>query len=351
MTSGPAPTWSPERARRWERARGWRVGCNFIPSTAWNQIQMWRGETFDLPTIERELDWSARLGFTSHRVFLHDLAWQEDPNGMLERMDRFLAAAAARKIGILPVLFDGVWNPHPKPGVQSPPRVRVHNAGWVQGPGAFVLADSARQDALEPYVTAVLERFRDDDRIDGWDLFNEPDNPNPAYRDVELDDKPERALELARKVTAWSRAVGPSQPLTIGVWQGEWNVDDEACSDMNRFSLENSDVISFHWYGSLEAMQTRVACLRRSGRPILCTEFMARSLGSTFDPHLGWMRQEGVGAYCWGFVQGRIQTEYPWDSWAKTYEDEPEPWFHDVLRSDGSPYDSAEVDYIRSVTR
>lgn len=350
MSSSSASTWSPERARSWERARGWRVGCNFVPSTAWNPIQQWRAETFDLPTIERELDWSARLGFTSHRVFLHDLVWREDPVGLLARLDRFLDLAAARRIGILPVLFDGVWNPHPKPGVQPPPRRRVHNAGWVQSPGAHVLADPARQDALEPYVTAVIERFGDDDRIDGWDLFNEPDNPNPAYRDVEIPDKAVRALELVRKVVGWARSVDPIQPLTIGVWQGEWNVDDPACSETTRFSLENSDVVSFHWYGPLGEMQARVEVLQRFGRPVHCTEFMARGLGSTFDPHLGWMRGAGVGAYCWGFVQGRIQTEYPWDSWVKRYEEEPDPWFHDVLRTDGSPYDRGEVDYIRSLT-
>lgn len=312
---------------------------------------MWRAETFDLPTIERELDHAAGLGFTSLRVFLHDLAWREDPAGLIERFERFLAAADARRISILPVLFDGVWNPRPKPGPQPEPRARVHNAGWVQGPGAEVLSDPARQEALAPYVTSLIGRFRDDVRIDGWDLFNEPDNPNPAYRNVEIPDKPARALEFARRVVAWARAVDPSQPLTIGVWQGEWDVDDDTCSEMNRFSLENSDVISFHWYGSLDDMRARVERLRRFDRPIRCTEFMARSLGSTFDPHLGWMRDADVGAYCWGFVQGRIQTEYAWNSWVERCETEPDPWFHDVLRSDGSAYDEREVEYIRSLTR
>jgi hypothetical protein len=225
----------------------------------------------------------------------------------------------------------------------------VHNAGWVQSPGAAVLADPARQDALEPYVKGVLERFREDPRIDGWDLFNEPDNPNPAYLDAEIPDKAERALELLRKAFAWAREVAPAQPLTAGVWRGEWG-DPAALSEIDRFSLESSDVVSFHCYGDLADLQRRVAALRRYERPLLCTEFMARSLGSTFDPHLGWMKEQGVGAYCWGFVAGRIQTEYPWDSWVKRYDDEPSPWFHDVLRRDGRAYDPAEVAYIRSLT-
>lgn len=343
------PAWTPERATAWQADRGWRVGCNYAPSSASNQLEMWQAETFDLATIERELGFAAGLGFTSLRVFLHDLAWQQDPEGFLDRVATFLDAAGRHGIGILPVLFDGVWNPHPRSGPQPEPRARVHNAGWVQGPGAAVLADPARQDALEPYVTGVIERFASDPRIDGWDLFNEPDNPNPAYREQEIPDKAERARALLEKAFAWARAAGPEQPLTTGVWVGDWD-DPEQLSPIARLSLEASDVVSFHCYGDLADLETRVAALRRYGRPLWCTEFMARTLGSTFDPHLGWMKEQGVGAYCWGFVAGRIQTHYGWDSWVKRYEAEPAPWFHDILRADGTPYDPAEVAYIRAVT-
>lgn len=349
MENGSQRPWDAARARAWQAERGWRVGCNFVPSSASNELEMWQAETFDPPTLERELGFAAELGFTSLRVFLHDLAWKQDPSGFLERIEAFLAAADRVGLGVLPVLFDGVWNPQPQPGPQAEPRPRVHNSGWVQSPGAAVLADPERQDALAPYVKGVIDRFRDDPRIDGWDLFNEPDNPNLPYRDLEIPDKAQRALELVRKAFAWAREVEPAQPLTVGVWYGEWG--DAELSEIQRVSLERSDVISFHCYGDLADLTRRVSALRRYERPLLCTEFMARTLGSTFDPHLGWMKQQGVGAYCWGFVAGRIQTEYSWDSWVKTYDDEPSTWFHDVLRPDGSPYDSDEVAYIRSLTR
>jgi hypothetical protein len=341
--------WSEERAAAWQSARGWRVGCNFTPSSAANQLEMWQPETYDPAGLEREIGFAADLGFTSLRVFLHDLAWQGDPAGFCDRFAALLGIAAKRGIGVMPVLFDGVWNPHPEPGPQGEPRRRVHNAGWVQGPGAAVLADPLRQDQLEPYVTGVIECFRDDPRVDAWDLFNEPDNPNPAYLQREIPDKPARALELLRKTFSWARSVDPTQPLTAGVWWGDWD-DPAALSDVARLCLDSSDVISFHCYGDLADLAARVGALRRYGRPILCTEFMARTLGSTFDPHLGWMKEQGVGAYCWGLVAGRIQTHYGWDSWVKQYDGEPDPWFHDVLRSDGAPYDPTEADYIRSLT-
>ena len=337
--------WPAERARDWQAERGWRVGCNFNPSTASNQLEMWQAETFDLTTIERELGWAADLGLTSMRVFLHDLLWQHDRDGFVDRIERYLEASHALGIGTLFVLFDGVWCPTPQWGPQPEPRPRVHNSRWVQSPGAAILGDPARHDSLAPYVQGLLDRFRDDVRIDGWDLFNEPDNPNPAYRDDELADKAERALELVRHSFTWAREVAPSQPLTVGVWQREWH-DESALAEMDRYCLEHSDVITFHHYGPLADLRARVEALQRYDRPVWCTEWLARAMGSTVDPHLRFMRDAGVGAYNWGFVAGRTQTHYPWTSWVKDHGDDPEPWHHELLRDDGTPYDRAEAELI-----
>jgi hypothetical protein len=347
--SGDERRWSAEQARAWDAERGWRVGCNFTPSSASSPLEMWQAETFDPDTIERELGWAAGLGFTSVRVFLHDLLWEHDRTGLVERLDAFLATAEARGIGSLLVLFDGVWDPHPRFGPQPEPRPGVHNSRWVQSPGAAILGDPTRHDALAPYVQGLLERFRDDARIDGWDLFNEPDNPNPAYAAAEIPDKDACSLALLEKAFAWAREVAPSQPLTAGVWRGSWS-DPAALSAMDRFCLEHADVVSFHHYGELDALRHRVEALRRYERPIWCTEWLARGLGSHFDPHLAWMKQAGVGAYCWGLVAGRTQTHLPWDSWVKPYASEPEPWHHEILRADGSPWDEAEVAFVRSLT-
>jgi len=56
-----------------------------------------------------------------------------------------------------------------------------------------------------------------------------------------------------------------------------------------------------------------------------------------------------VGAYFWGFVAGKTQTIYPWDSWTKNYTEEPKVWFHDILRKDGTPFDAKEVSFIKKV--
>lgn len=345
----PAP-WPVEKAQEWGKAHPWLVGCNYTPAYAINQLEMWQPETFDLAAIDRELRWAEQLGFNSIRVFLHHLLWDQDSQGFLERIDQFLAVADKHKIGVMFVPFDSVWDPHPQPGKQRAPKPGLHNSGWVQSPGRAILEDPARHDSLKPYIQGVIGRFRADRRVHAWDLINEPDNTNRnSYGSQEPENKPKLAQQLLRKTFAWARELNPEQPLTAGVWIGDWSEDKLA--SIHRDQLELSDVISFHSYDPLPKLQERIASLRRYNRPLLCTEFMARPNGSTFDPHLGYLRDQNVGAYCWGFVAGKSNTIYPWDSWQKPYETEPAVWFHDIFRPDGTPYDPKEVEYIRTITR
>ena len=345
-----AKRWSEEKANAWYARQPWLVGCNYVPSNAINQLEMWQAETFDLATIDRELALARGLGFNSVRVFLHDQLWEQDSAGFLKRVEQFLDVADKHGIGVMVVLFDGVWDPHPRLGRQRDPKPRVHNSGWVQSPSQDVLKDPARHDALAAYVRGVVGHFRDDPRVQVWDVYNEPDNPNAsAYGKVELPNKAEMALALIRKAFAWTREANPSQPVTSGVWSGDWS-SVEAMTPMARFCVEQSDVITFHTYTPLAEVRPRVEQLQRFNRPLLCTEYMARPAGSTFETILPYFKEQKVGAYNWGFVDGKSQTIYPWDSWTKQYTAEPPVWFHDIFRRDGQPYDAKEVELIKSVT-
>jgi hypothetical protein len=349
-TDRAAERWSAEKANQWLEKQGWLVGSNYIPATAINQLEMWQADTFDPTCIDRELGYAESLGFNSVRVFLHHMLWEQDEKGLLERMDAFLTIAAKRKVGVMFVLFDSVWDPFPKLGKQREPKPGLHNSGWVQSPGVEVLKNKDKHAALKAYVVGVVFRFRDDPRVQVWDVWNEPDNNNgSSYGKDEPKDKAELVRPLLLQVFAWAREARPSQPLTSGVWIGTW-ADAERLKKIERVQLDNSDVISFHNYGKLEQLQQCVRNLRRYNRPLLCTEYMARPAGSTFEPHLAWMKSERVAAYNWGFVDGKSQTIFPWDSWQKAYIAEPPVWFHDIFRKDGTPYRAAEVEYIRRVT-
>jgi len=349
-TNMPASSsrWTVDEAQSWYAEQPWLVGCNYIPSTAANQLEMWQRDTFDPDAIDRELGWAKDLGFNTARVFLHNLLWEHDQTGFLERVDHFLRIADQHGISIMFVTFDGVWDPSPRLGSQAAPREHIHNSRWVQSPGAELLSDPTKHDRLEAYILGIIEHFRDDPRVLAWDLFNEPDNPNPiTYAEREPPDKSALATSLLRKAFAWARTSAPVQPITAGIWRGRVG---GSLSAINELMLAESDIITFHSYLDSDRVERRIRDLQEYDRPILLTEFMSRSSGSTFEAMLPPLKELRVGAYCWGFVAGKTQTIYPWDSWLKSYSAEPELWFHDVLRADGTPYSADEVASIRRVT-
>ncbi len=339
------PQWTVEEANRWYARQPWLVGSNFNPSTAINQLEMWQAETFDPSTIDRELGWAQSLGMNTMRVYLHDLLWQQDAPGFLQRMEHFLEIADRHGIRVMFVLFDSVWNPQPKLGKQPEPIPHRHNSGWVQSPGAIILKDPDKVDSLKPYVQGVIGHFRRDSRILCWDILNEPENRNDnSYGSEEPENKAELAFALLKKAFRWAREADPSQPITSAPWIGDWS------DPIPRWMLEHSDIITFHNYENLDSVKGRVAFLRKLNRPILCSEYMARPTGSTFQAILPYFKQEKIGAYNWGFVAGKSQTIYPWETWQKKYTAEPSVWFHDIFRPDGSPYDANEVKFLREMT-
>ena len=347
-----AERWTPQQANEWYDAQPWIVGCNYLPSNAINQLEMWQPETFDTATIDRELGWAQSLGFNSVRVFLHDLLWHDSRDAFLKNIDTFLEISAKHKIRPMIVFFDGVWDPDPQSGPQNRPRAGVHNSGWVQSPGRIVLVNNGKQDGLESYVTDVLKRYAKDKRVLAWDLFNEPDNLNSnSYGPLELKNKDEVAARLVRKTFQWAREVKPSQPLTVGLWGNAPKWDQaEKLNKVHQAAIELSDVISFHDYGKPGSMDGRIRQLRKYGRPLLCTEFMARGNGSTFEAILPILKKKKVAAYCWGLVDGKSQTKYPWQTWQMPILGEPQPWHHDIFHTDGRPYRESEVKLIRELT-
>ncbi|HTV41568.1 MAG TPA: hypothetical protein VMF08_13380 [Candidatus Sulfotelmatobacter sp.] len=342
--------WPPREADAWAKRTGWLVGCNFIPSTAENDIEMWQADTFDPVTMNRELGWAQGLGFNCIRVFLHDLLWQQDSKGFLDRMDQFLAIADKHHLKVVFVIFDSCWDPDPKLGPQPPPRPFIHNSRWVQCPGREYMAHPERLDELKSYVQGVIGHFRDDKRIAFWDVYNEPDNLNAHSFDwEEPTNKQETVLLLLKKTFVWAREMKPEQPLTSGVW-GDWSTPaTPAAAKIVRMQLAESDIITFHASGQLKNFERNVRELQRYGRPLVCSEYTVRMMGS-FDPVLNYFRAQHVGALDWGFVSGKTQTIYPWDSWEKHYTNEPAV-FCDIFHKDGTPYRADEVLYIRSITQ
>lgn len=331
----PAATekiWSIEKANQWYSQHKWIVGCNFIPSTAINQLEMWQKETFDPATIDRELGYAQSVGFNTVRVFLHSVAYGVDPAGFKERVNRYLTIANKHHIQTVFVFFDDCWNPNPKPGKQPEPRTGIHNSGWAQDPGVRQVKDPKQFRQLEGYVKDVLGTFKHDQRILLWDLYNEPGNSN----------KRDTSLGLLSRIFDWAHEIRPDQPVSSGLWA--WDYEK-----LNTFQALHSDVITYHDYDDAQAHERVIQLLKTHGKPMICTEYMARPRNSLFSTILPLLKREHVGGLSWGLVAGKTNTIYAWDN-PMPQGGEPKLWFHDIFHKDGTPYIPAEVEFLRKIT-
>lgn len=328
----PAKVWSQQKATTWYAQQHWLVGADFIPSTAINQLEMWQADTFDPKTIDRELGYAQGIGMNVMRVFLHHLAWEQDPEGFKKRMDEYLAISSKHGVKTMFVFFDDCWNKVPKAGKQPEPKPGIHNSGWMQDPGQPASDNAANSSVLEKYVKDVLKRFANDKRILLWDLYNEPGNS----------DKGSRSLPLLKSVFKWARQVNPIQPISAGVWR--WDLEE-----LNKFQIANSDVITYHDYTPEAEHLKTVQFLKMNGRPLICTEYMARPRNSLFGTVLPMLKKENVGAINWGFVSGKTNTIYAWDTPMPDGK-EPKLWFHDIFRKDGTAYIPEETNLIKKLT-
>ncbi|MES2732524.1 MAG: RICIN domain-containing protein [Bacteroidota bacterium] len=322
-----AQQWSVEKANTWYASQPFLIGCNFIPSNSINQLEMWQAETFDPVTIDRELGWAHDNGYNTVRVFLHNLVWQQNAAGFKNRISQFLDICARHQIRPMLVFFDDCWNGNPRLGTQPNPVPGVHNSGWVQSPGHAQVTDANLFPTLEAYVKDILTTFANDNRILIWDLYNEPGNSGHG----------DATIPLLRNAFAWARQVNPSQPLTSAPYSGQGAIND--------VQNNNSDIISFHHYGPTGDTHNWIRDSKRFGRPVLCSEYMARTVNSSIQSHMPLFYNERVGSYNWGLVAGKTQTYFPWGS--PVGAPEPSLWFHDVLRIDGSPYNASETNLLK----
>jgi hypothetical protein len=285
-------------------------------------------------TIDRELGWAEEIGFNSLRVYLHYLVWARNPNALKERMEHFLEICDSHGIRVMFVLFDDCWNEDPDLGKQPDPVPGTHNSGWVQCPGsASHLQDTSLYPVLKAYTQDIIRHFSEDRRVLLWDLYNEPGNND--YLNL--------TLPLLENVFLWAQEIRPSQPLSVGIWGF-----GEEFDALNKLQFANSDVITFHHYDDREHLLEILEWLEEFDRPLICTEYMARTRDCTFESHMPVFKKENVGCYNWGFVSGKTNTIYMWDS---LYTAEPGVWFHDIFREDGTPFDQGEIDLIRSHTK
>ena len=344
--------WTINKANRWYHKQDWLVGCNFLPSSSVNQLEMFQKETFDIPTIKKEIKLASQLGFNVLRVFLHDLLWH-NKKSLIKNVKIFLNICDKFNIKVNIVLFCDCWNPVAKLGKQPKPVIGVHNSGWVASPGKIFIdkldsneINKKELDHLKNYTQGILKNFKSDKRILMWDIYNEPGGMGER-----------KSLKLLKLIWKWAREVNVSQPLTSCL---KGSVGNKVIN----FNKKNSDIITFHDYDKKTLLRNIKKYLKEK-RPFMCTEYMAREMGTTFQYSLPIFKKYNIGCMNWGLVAGKSQTHFNWKTikkldikkkkkiFLKKNNKIPEPkiWFHDIFRMDGSPYNKNEINFIKKIIK
>lgn len=327
--------WSKEKAAEWNKNQPWFCGMNYIPSNAINYTAMWDKTGFSPQLIEQEMALAQSIGMNCARVVLQYAVYEDDPKFFLKTLDRFLAICSKYGVKVMPCFFDdcafGV-NTDPTIGKQPEPLEGWYAWAWSPSPGYSMVIDERTHGKLEKYVKEIMTRFKADERIFVWDLYNEPTNTT----------MPERSMPLVKKVFKWAREINPVQPLTIGMWNDN--------KELNDFVSVNSDIITFHCYNTKEVTESVTDKYLQLGRPVICTEWMNRVAKSTVEDILPLFKENQVGSMLWGLVNGKTQTHLCWGHRPEQLPYKGE-WQHDLFTGQFKPYKTSEIDLIRQLTK
>jgi hypothetical protein len=327
--------WSVDRANQWYAAQPWPCGFNYVPAHAISYTEMWMPYNFDVAKMDKELALAEDAGFNCLRVVLPFVVWQHDPAAFKQRLREFVDVCDRRGLRVMLTLFDdcafGSSEALKNPRYEKQPDVveGFYASGWTPSPGHDMVRDPETWPRLEKYVRDIISTFRDDSKVWVWDLYNEPS----AF---ELG---EASLPLVEKVFAWAREINPTQPLTIGRWNEN--------TQLNDITLRHSDIITFHNYSKAGPLQAAIAALKNHGRPIINTEWLNRPTGSRVETCLPVFAAENVGCMHWGLVNGRTQTHLVWGS--RPGKPAPDRWQHDLFHGDHTPYAPAEIALFKQI--
>ena len=348
--------WSKERIWNWYNARPWMRGCNYMSADCANRIDQWQSLGFEerFETTERELELMQRTGFNTVRLIVEYVVWKEEHDGFMERFNRYLSLCAKYGISCMIVLANDCMPPKSEQwclpyigeqrfewGYHGGKKVSQHGVHTGPAPHFYLDDEESREDYFK-MVCELVTAYKDDNRICVWDVYNEPGNSG----------RQRITLPNLRSMFEIVRSCNPSQPLTCAVWEisGDESVP---LDEVNQYALDHSDIISYHCYKNYNEHVKIIARLKKEGRPLMNTEWLARSYDNDVFSLFPLFYLEKIGCYNWGFVAGKYQTYEPWEfSWVHYY-DGTEPnvdftkWLHDLYRPNHRPYDPREIDLIK----
>lgn len=348
--------WSKERIWKWYDNRPWIRGCNYMSADCANRIDQWQEYGFEerFATTENEFLLMSKLGYNSIRIIPEFFVWLKEHDGFMERFERYIALANQNGISCMVVLGNDCCPPkeealnrmylgeqHVDWGYHGGRKISQHS--YFDGAGYSVLDKPEYAAKYYEFVEEIVEKYKNDERIIIWDVFNEPGN-SKRYS---------MSLPHMEKFIQIIRSINPIQPITIGIWSQVTNF--EKLTDIEKYGLENSDIISYHNYASYEDNIYEIKLLKKYERPIFNTEWLNRCGGNSIEELFPLFYLEKIGCYNWGFVAGKYQTYEPHNSIWQSFENNPDDfdtydftkWLHDIYRPSHRPYNPKETKLIK----
>ncbi|MBR3222995.1 MAG: cellulase family glycosylhydrolase [Kiritimatiellae bacterium] len=355
--------WTKEQAWKWYRAQPWMRGCNYMPASAANRVDQWQelGSEERFKEVERELALAESIGFNTLRIIIEEqgfAVWYAEHDGFMERFERYLQIMERHKMRAIVVLGNDCSRPKeiwsfPKTGPQPCDwgyhggRKRSQHGSFPGAVGYTCMDDPGLRERFFAMCEEVMTKYRADQRIVFWDLWNEPGSGNRR--------KPEH-VALVRRIFDLAWKINPVHPLAADVWTGHYGMSHDDVNNPQVLAGAMSDIISYHCYDDYEAQVRLLSKLRRFyGRPLVNTEWLARIKHNDVFTAYPLYYVEGVGCTCWGFVAGKYQTYEPWEGMWNEIEKGSEigksydmtKWFHDLYRPSLRPYDPKEIELIK----
>lgn len=300
----------------------WVRGAVYVRSDAVNAAQMWDDYWDHTDVVDRELSYAALYGFNMVQVYLHWIVWDRHGDEYLGRIDDFLARAARHGLRVNFVPWDDCG--HVEPGLAfAAPVPGRHNSRMMPNP-AHRIRDSgpelrAHEGRFRDYVEGVTRRFKDDDRVAFWQLYNECLGPKEKYRLGEADANLDQLLRWTR---AWVKGVGTKGPVTA--------------TGGGFYGPKYSDFYSYHSYGVAGQSLPNAD----GGPEHLCTETLNRPVKGLADC-VRELAGKHNGFVVWELMIGRDNCRFPWGH--PDGPAEPAVPFQGVIYPDGHPWDVGEV--------
>jgi len=309
-----------------------RVGSNYTPAYAVNQVQFWHD--FRPEVVERELAAAKKhFGISTLRVYLHNINFDEEKKVFLGNLETFLTIC--ERHGIRPgfVFFDdchrddGIFLDRPTTPVKG-----FHNGRWAWCPQKRE-RNPEDLEKFKPYVQEVIRTHRTDKRVLFWEIFNEP-APGRSY-----------SRRLSAAGYRWAKEVKPVQPvLNCHKGGGGWGDTDV------------TDIVDAHIYHWTPSAWDRLADANPSKGTVF-TEAGARWYAprrSNGEPCevLNWLQRRRAsgkstpGVYlCWELMVGNSNCRWYWGT--KPNSPEPTvPWCG-LMWPDATPVSLAEAEAVR----